>query len=262
MIGFIVGGIITFIYGYACVKLLIKTNNIFEKIIFGIVSSLGLIILIFYLIDSNNIMTVLGWNNNIDTTNWFNFLSQMISSFLGVLISVFIAFYQISKENEENIKRDKENLRIQNLPIIKYEINSRINSNHDVLLDDFSVNTKYNNAESAKPYDFEIVIRNIGLNNIRKVQLELSGDSFDKKTELLGYDSLIPLEKEKEECICKYLKLLANNEYVFTLKALYEDILQNKYEQEVDIKYKTTDIFVDNKPVGKIDFKVKEEVLL
>jgi len=262
MVSIILEFLIILTYAYACTKLFIKSENIIEKYYLGIVGSIGFIVMMVYLVDSNNLITRLGYSNNINTSNWFNFLSQLISTALGVCISVSIALYQIKKESDENVKRDKENLRIQNLPIIKYEITSRTNPDHELVVEDFLVNTKYQSAESAKSYPLEIKIKNIGLNNIRKIKLELLGDCFDEKIELLGYDSLVPLEKETEEHVFKYLKLLANKDYALTLKASYEDIMQNKYEQIVEIKYITTDIFIKNNPESKVDFKVKDEVLL
>ena len=258
----ILSAFIILTYAYACTKLFIKSENIIEKYYWGTVGVFFFIVMSVYLVDSNNLITRLGYSNNINTSNWFNFLNQLISTFLGVTISVSIALYQIKKESDENIKRDKENLRIQNLPIIKYEISSKTNPNHKLVEKDFLVDTKYQSAESAKSYPLEIKIKNIGLNNIRKIKLELVGDCFDEKIELLGYDSLVPLEKETEEHVFKYLKLLANKDYALSLLASYEDIMQNKYEQIVEIKYITTDIFINNNPESKVEFKVKDEVLL
>lgn len=261
MVSIILELFITITFAYACTKLFIKSENIIERYYLGIVGSISFIVMMVYLVDSNNLITRLGYSNNINTSNWFNFLSQLISTALGVSISVSIALYQIKKESDENVKRDKENLRIQNLPIIKYEITSRTNPDHELVVEDFLVNTKYQSAESAKSYPLEIKIKNIGLNNIRKIKLELVGDCFDEKIELLGYDSLVPLEKETEEHVFKYLKLLANKDYALTLKTSYEDIMQNKYEQIVEIKYITTDIFIKKDPESKVEFKVKDEVL-
>ena len=43
---------------------------------------------------------------------------------MGVTASIYIAVNQIKKNNEENERRDKENLRIQNMPLLKYNINT------------------------------------------------------------------------------------------------------------------------------------------
>ena len=46
------------------------------------------------------------------------------------------------------------------------------------------------------------------------------------------------------------------------LKVYYEDILQNWYCQIVDIEYNATNISNESYPMGIVNYKVNDEVLL
>lgn len=103
-----------------------KTN--IEKVIFMLYMIICATPIIIYYLDVLNIPSQLNLTKNIDSRNWLNFLftyiSTIVSSIMGVTASIYIAVNQIKKNNEENERRDKENLRIQNMPLLKYNINT------------------------------------------------------------------------------------------------------------------------------------------
>ena len=86
------------------------------------------VILVIYYLDRYNIPSKFNLTMNINTQNWLsligNYITGIISAIIGALVAVWTTIYQIRKNNEQNEKRDKENLRIQNMPILKYDINT------------------------------------------------------------------------------------------------------------------------------------------
>ena len=62
--------------------------------------------------------------------------------------------------------------------------------------------------------------------------------------------------------IYKYFNLERGKEYPIKLKIYYQDVLQNWYYQTVDITYEATEINNGSYPVGIVNYKVSEELLL
>ena len=107
-----------------------------EKIIFIFYIIIISIPIILYYLDLWNIPSRLNLIKNMNSQNWLNFLftyvSTIVSSVIGVTASIYIAFIQIRKNNEDNEKRDKENLRVQNMPLLKYNINTERKCEGDI----------------------------------------------------------------------------------------------------------------------------------
>ena len=82
------------------------------------------------------------------------------------------------------------------------------------------------------------------------------------KYRILGKKSLIPIERNETQQIYRYFALESGKEYEMKLKVYYEDVLQNWYCQIVDIDYKATTISNGSYPIGNVEYKVNEEVLL
>ena len=78
----------------------------------------------------------------------------------------------------------------------------------------------------------------------------------------MGKSSLIPIEKNETKYIYRYFALESGKEYEMKLKVYYEDVLQNWYCQIVDINYNATNISNGSYPLGIIQYKVNEEVLI
>ncbi|CDE82578.1 putative uncharacterized protein [Clostridium sp. CAG:273] len=83
-----------------------KSNSLVEKISYIVLAIVDSAILIIYYFDRFNVPTELGWNINVNTQNWLNFIATyttgIISAGIAALVSVFVTIYQIKKNNEEN----------------------------------------------------------------------------------------------------------------------------------------------------------------
>ena len=162
--------ICTMLYlSYRAIK---KSNSLAEKISEIVLAMVMAVILVIYYLDRYDIPTALNLGMNIDTQNWLsfigNYITGVISAVIGALVAVWTTIYQIKKNNEENNRRDKENLRIQNMPILKYDINTERKGTGD--LSELIVTNKENELGNA--YNLNIILKNIGMNSIKNIIID------------------------------------------------------------------------------------------
>lgn len=176
-----------------------KSNDLVEKICYIVLAVVNSTFLIIYYLDKFNIPTELGWNVNVNTQNWLSFIvtyaTSIVSAGIAALVSVFITIYQIKKNNEHNEKRDKENLRIQNMPMLKYEMKTSSNR------DDYKIELEHLivsncNEKSMTTYNLFILIKNIGLNNVKRIIIDMESSMMKKIYRILGDNNVVPLEKK------------------------------------------------------------------
>lgn len=195
-------------------------------IIFGIIVCL----------DYNNIPSELINNEKINLQNWLNNIIGYISGILGTIIaatiSVKITMFQIERNNELNKEINAENFRIQNRPILNYWFTS-IN---EEMYYDYSKNIE----TIFKEHSFELIMsmKNIGLNIARITSVKaLSNILKNEETELLDDGKIIIAEKGKDLYLDLFMNLEIGKNYNIKFKVYYEDILQNKYLQIVNVYY-------------------------
>lgn len=266
------GNVILYIITMAILLLMIyfiykatnKSNSLAEIISYLVLAVIDITLLGIYYLDRFNIPTELEWNINVNTQNWLNFIGTYITSILGAgigaIVSVFITIYQIKKNNEENNKRDSENLRIQNMPMLKYEIKTEGSKAEEIDIEHLII-SNYEDTTSIL-YDLFISIKNIGLNNVKKILVDFESEMVNSTYRIMGKNSLIPIEKNETKHIYSYFALENGKEYEMKLNVYYQDVLQNWYCQIVNINYSATKIRNGSYPLGKVEYKVNEEVLL
>lgn len=213
-----------------------KSNSLVEKISYIILATVDSAILIIYYFDRFNVATELGWNTNVNTQNWLNFIATyttgIISAGIAALVSVFVTIYQIKKNNEENDKRDKENFRIQNMPLLKYDcVQAR---NASVKLTQLDTNIEENKGVTQQ---ITLSLKNIGLNSIRKYYMKIESNILKRKYIFeIVKESVI--EKGQEVIIPFVLRLKTEEIYNFKITLYYQDLVFNIYEQDVILEYK------------------------
>ena len=248
-----------------------KCNGVVEKIVCIILVITYFTPILIYYLDLWNIPSALNLVNNINSQNWLAFLSNytssIVSTMIGVTASIFLALYQIKKNNEENIKReaenkkynlkrDKENIRLQNMPILKYKLNTcEPVSSEDLIV------TKFN---SNKTYRLTIALKNIGLNNIKNIKINFESDILKTyRTRLLGKDTVVVMEKGEEIKIKKYFALdISNKPYQIIIIIFYQDVLSNWYKQILNINYMPTNRVELGGYIGDVQYIVEEEKML
>ena len=213
-----------------------KSNSLVEKISYIALAIVDSAILIIYYFDRFNVATELGWNTNVNTQNWLNFIATyttgIISAGIAALVSVFVTIYQIKKNNEENDKRDKENFRIQNMPLLKYDcVQGR---NASVELTQLDTNIEENKGVTQQ---ITLSLKNIGLNSIRKYYMKIESNILKHKYIFeIAKESVI--EKGQEVIIPFVLRLKTEEIYNFKITLYYQDLVFNIYEQDVILEYK------------------------
>ena len=92
------------------------------KVLYGVCLIISDIFFFIYYTDRFNIPTFFKMNQNVDTQNWLNnisdFISNILSATIGGIIALGIARHEINENNKQNL----ENNRIQNMPMLKYNI--------------------------------------------------------------------------------------------------------------------------------------------
>lgn len=237
-----------------------KCNNGGEKTIFIFYVTIISIPLILYYLDLWNIPSKLNLMKNIDSQNWLGFLfayiSTIFSSVIGITASIYIAFVQIRKNNEDNEKRDKENLRVQNMPLLKYCIDTERNSKGD--LSDLIITT----AKDGKPFELNFSFKNIGLNSVKNIIIDYKSDVTNSTYRLSGKNNIISMEKGEEIESNHFLSLKLNSTINMKLIVYYEDVLNNWYRQVVNITYSASNKFQNGGYIGSVNYYVENEILI
>lgn len=229
---FIVSNIIKRIYD-RCESMVERVGLVLYGLIVGVP-------IVIYFLDRWNITELLGFMKNIEGDMWFEYISNYTSSVIGAIlssvISIYLVFYQIDKNNEDTEKRDKENLRIQNLPILKYTFDNKTDVASEIS------NYAFFTDGCNNSYPGTLIIKNIGLNNIKNVKVDMIINEYNVKERVVGKDTLEVLEKGEELRIHKLFPFNSDNkshriEYIIH----YQDLLSNWYIQEINLNIVTTD---------------------
>ena len=239
-----------------------KAESLAEKITELIMAMVMFIVLIIYYSDRYDIPTKLNLTMNINAQNWLsfvgNYVSSVISAIIGALVAFWTTIYQIKKNNEENNRRDKENLKIQNMPILKYDINTERKGTGD--LSELIVTNKENELGNA--YNLNIILKNIGMNSIKNILIDFQSSVINNSIyRLLGKNAVNPLEKGEVIELNKYFSLKPSDKYYEMIIVIYyQDVLSNWYKQKVEIHYNANNILSNANYSGTLTFKVQKEV--
>ena len=183
-----------------------KSNSLVEKISYIILATVDSAILIIYYFDRFNVATELGWNTNVNTQNWLNFIATyttgIISAGIAALVSVFVTIYQIR--------------------------------NASVKLTQLDTNIEENKGVTQQ---ITLSLKNIGLNSIRKYYMKIESNILKHKYIFeIAKESVI--EKGQEVIIPFVLRLKTEEIYNFKITLYYQDLVFNIYEQDVILEYK------------------------
>ena len=229
-------------------KLIYKEKETFGKVLYSIFIVITDIFLVIYYIDRFNLPSMLKISDNINTQNWLIVITSCISSIISSAIGGLIALFVASKEVESNNRQNEENNRIQNIPLMSYEFDSKNLSDNWI-----DLNT---NIKDGTIGDIDFAIKNIGLGSARNVKINIESNIMNESIEKKYYI----LEKDKIENLSFVGSFVMNEDYHFKVKVSYQDLLPNYYEQEIDFSYKLTP-YINNSDRKYIisDLIVKEE---
>jgi len=207
-----------------------KCEDDLEKSLYILLFCVSSTPIVIYYLDRYNVPTWLGWSINVNSQNWLSFLASYSSGIMSAIISavvlVIVTILQIKKNNEDTIKRDSENMRFQNMPILKYSFDTEKRGNSD--LDELIIT----NIEDGIPYKFNIYLKNIGLNNIKNLKVDFTSDLINNSTDrIFGKNSIEVMEKGEEKIIRKIFSLKqSDTPYKIIINVYYQDVLSNWYK--------------------------------
>lgn len=231
-----------------------------EKVIFIFYVTIISIPIILYYLDLWNIPSRLNLMKNINSQNWlgfiFTYVSTIVSSVMGVTTSIYIAFIQIRKNNEDNEKRDKENLRIQNMPLLKYNINTERKCEGEIS------ELIITSVKDGKPYELNFSFKNIGLNSVKNIIIDYESDVTNSIYRLSEKNNIIPMEKGEEIESNHFLSLELNSTTNMKLIVYYEDVLNNWYRQVVNITYSASSVFEKGNYIGRVRYSIENEEII
>ena len=105
---------------------------------------------------------------------------------------------------------------------------------------------------------FNLNIKNIGLNTVRKSYIQIKSDVLEENYSFkIGNQN--SLEKNESIVMQFLLKLMIDTKYKFEIKVLYQDLLFNWYQQNVTLKYKLFAINDGEKYLFDYQFIVQDE---
>lgn len=218
----------SFIFVYKNYK---KCENVLERIFCISMFFVVFVPIALYYFDRYNVPSKLTWSENVDTQNWLAFFSSYFSSIVGAVISsvvlVIVTVLQMDRTLKETQARDKEERRINNMPLLLFEFsNNMYNVEYDTVF------TKYVNCNE---YLLNMKLKNIGLNSVRKFVIEIDSETMNnRKIIKLREQSCIDNGVDK---MFHFSFQLPNGMHTFKIIVYYQDLLFNWYSQTIELFY-------------------------
>ena len=231
-----------------------RCKDTFERIIFWLYIVFMAFIYSLYYLDKFNVPTFFKWNLNVDTQNWLtilaNFGTAILAEVLGGIFLIYVTMIQINKSNEDNKNREKEERRINNMPLLTYTFLQQNNG----IINRYNLPSIYKNA---KGIEICLSIKNIGLNAVRNCYIKVSGKSLEESC-YCQLDSQNTLDKDEEKVI-KFLIALPFQKHDFKITIYYEDLLHNWYSQNINLNCEVTFLFHQVSNYINYNFNVEDE---
>ena len=247
--------IIGFITSFLIIKVYKEyklTKTLDEKILFWIAIIVAFVPLILFYLDTYNVASRLNWVNANNINRWFNFIATYVSSIVGATIGAITLFLMTTKQINLQRESNKEDKRIQNLPLLAYEFSkNKITDNYcEVFLRD-------NYKKIYYCYNLFLNVMNLGLNHATNVSLKVYDNdklvsdyplsynqSIIKKDESLYIDFIFYFNYKNNRVNIKNFKIICN----------YTDLLNNNYLQEIYISLELCNTFKST--FGGFDFNI------
>lgn len=217
-----------------------KCETIFERVIFVFLLISLISIMSIYYFDKFNLLRFLLIGKEIDTKSWLTIISSFMISILaetlGGIILIFVTYKQIEANREDLNKKEQENNRISNMPLLVYSFpKENINAIGNI----YYIKT---NKKFDKEINWTLSIKNIGMNAVRKCYLNIIDKSMDNSI-ICKMDNQSSIDKNQTKDICFFQKINYGN-HDFKINVYYEDLLHNWYIQKIDVYFyveKTSD---------------------
>lgn len=217
-----------------------NSKTIDEKVVFWLILFIIAIPTLAYYLDRYDVISRFGWFENSNSDRWFSFFgtyfSSLISAVIAAVVLIVMTIHQLNLDREKNLF-DK---RIQNAPIFKYEI-----SNLQVPAD---LECSIFNKIEGNSYSLFFNIENLGLNHARNIEFEIYDDIIEK-AQKFKFDTQSFLRKDDNKSV-RFIftyeydnEIQKNNVKKIKIIVSYQDLLNNNYEQEINVCVEVTNKF-------------------
>ena len=207
-----------------------RIKNVTDYILYWLIIIIFLSPMIIYYVDIYNIPTKLGLIKEGDPTRWFEFTETYLSTIVGTLVSSLIVILTVLKQIKSQNDSSKEDKRKENTTTMKYYIKNEYEE---------TKNQSFIFNSDGDIYNIFFGIENIGLNHAKKIEIELCSkednwirnfkieneQSILKKNEIFWFDFVINQKKKNKK------------NKTINISICYSDMLNNKYEQIIEIDY-------------------------
>ncbi len=247
---------------YFCIKYYHKCESFLEKVFFILFFVMEIFVILLYYLDRYNIPTLLNWDKNVDTQNWLSILatyggSIIMESFSGIIL-FFITMMQLKRTTEDNEELNKEERRINNLPLLRYTFEAQAPDDLNTKCLDTIITSDGQRGEII------LGIKNVGMNTTRKCYIQISSDILEEDYCYELDDKQGLLEKNEERFI-QFLLNLKFQKYDFIFNIYYQDLSFNWYMQKIKLEYEFLSKIKDGhycsikKPIIEDEIKLNEK---
>lgn len=210
-----------------------KCDTVFERVIFIFLLISFISIMGIYYFDRLNLSRFLLTGKEVDTRSWLTIISSFMTSILaetlGGIILIFVTYMQIEANRDDLNKKEQENNRINNMPLLVYSFpNGNMNAVNNIY------NIKTNNS-FEKEINWTLSVKNIGMNAVRECYLNIIDESIDNNI-TCKIDDQSSIDKDQTKDICFFQKV-NYGKHDFKINIYYEDLLHNWYSQRVDVSF-------------------------
>lgn len=186
------------------------------------------------IMDLWNIPTKFGLLKNIDANNWHNFFGTYFSTLISTLLStgflILITFKQLNCTYQDNDKLGKEQLRLQNIPVLKFSCNNtNVDNSKYIVYVDCNEETKNNEMILT------LEIKNVGLGTAQNIQIQIIVGIENNEQKMGQENQIIEINETIKESI--KFEMPINHSPIskeLTILVFYDDLLANKYVQKLE----------------------------
>lgn len=202
---------------------------------------------ILYSIDKLDFSTII--SNNIDIEFWKSFLETYIGSIVGGILSggilLFITKLQLDREKEDSQNIAKEERRQENIPYMQYNITPNNHQGLKRTKADKVLTIKYTTIKGNKNLvdTINFSIKNVGMNTAKNCKIRIlkivgEEEANDFTLKLIDNCQGYLLKGEEKNIKLKIKNITPKKIYKYQIAVFYQDLLENKYIQCINLKYK------------------------
>lgn len=231
-----------------------------EKVLYITILILIIFPLVIYYLDRYNIPSKFGYTINTNSELWLEIIINLcvvvMTTFINAAFLIHVTHEQIKSSFDDNNSLNIENQRLQNIPLLKYDLSTDIDFDEEDITDN-KLRISDDNIEKLDklPLVLNINIENVGLNILNKLYIELISQQINEKVfEKFSSNNILKVGEKVNKI---YTLFVYPGTYIFDVKMYYQDIMKNWYVQKLEIIVK-----INKDGIDEMDYDIKEETII